>query len=313
MELRHQLVAQEVELEAERMRAAEAAAQLQRIRAERRKGMMLGAALFIAMGSIAFALYYRKRIHKQALVETRRARDEAARADALKSELLRVASHDLKNPIGNVILAAEALRGFSDDAEAVEIIELLTSEANRMTGLVHDLLDHAALELGRLELHIEEFDLQELAAEVAGFQRARAAEKQQDVRVEGGSCRILADRDRLRQVLENLVSNGLKFGPPGSVVHIDIEPRPQGAGCRITVRDEGPGLSLEDRERLFAPFRRLTARPTGREHSTGLGLAIVQQLVRLHGGQVGVMTTEGEAGTTFYVDLPLRPPPVVTE
>lgn len=307
LELRQQLASQERLLEAQRQKATQTAAALEQVREERLWWATLTLAGILVLGAIAFALAVRRRAVRRILDETRRARDEAARTDALKSELLRVASHDLKNPLGNVLLSTEALLESPLDPESRELVELMAAEANRMADLVRELLDHAALELGRLELRLEPVDVRALALEMASIFRPRTAAKGQRIVVSGAGGVISADRNRLLQIVENLVSNALKFGPAHSTVTIEVDPVPGGQGLRLAVRDAGPGLTTEDREALFAPFRRLSARPTGRETSTGMGLAIVEQLVRLHGGSVGVESEPGQ-GTTFVVKLPLEPP-----
>ena len=112
---------------------------------------------------------------------------------------------------------------------------------------------------------------------------------------------VEADSLRLRQVMDNLISNAVKYSPPGSLVRL--------AGIhkdkvwRIEVIDEGPGISEKDQQKLFMDFAKLTARPTGSEKSTGLGLAITRRVVEAHGGKIGVDSTMGQ-GSTFWLELP---------
>ncbi len=114
---------------------------------------------------------------------------------------------------------------------------------------------------------------------------------------------VYADPLRLRQVIDNLVSNAVKYSPPGSVVRVGLQRLDQ--GWRIAVQDQGPGLTLTDRQRLFQDFARLSARPTGGEKSVGLGLAIVRRIVEAHGGQVGADSEPGQ-GAVFWFTLPDR-------
>ena len=115
---------------------------------------------------------------------------------------------------------------------------------------------------------------------------------------------VEGDPFRLRQVIDNLLSNAIKFSPPGSTVHVWAE---RGADeWRVYVRDQGPGISPEDRERMFQHFARLSAL-TGGERSTGLGLSIARRIVQQHGGTVDVESVEG-AGSTFWFTLPLTQP-----
>ena len=103
--------------------------------------------------------------------------------------------------------------------------------------------------------------------------------------------------------MDNLISNAIKFSPAASTVYIRAKPIEE--GWRLEVQDQGPGLSDEDKQRLFQHFARLSARPTGGEQSTGLGLAITRRIVEAHGGTIGVNSTPGK-GATFWVKLPLK-------
>ena len=115
----------------------------------------------------------------------------------------------------------------------------------------------------------------------------------------------MADPHRLRQVIDNLISNAIKFSPPGSTVQVSAQRMP--SGWRINVQDEGPGVTPSDRERLFQDFARLSARPTGGEKSTGLGLAITRRVVEAHNGQIGVDSEPGH-GANFWFTLPDQAP-----
>jgi signal transduction histidine kinase len=115
----------------------------------------------------------------------------------------------------------------------------------------------------------------------------------------------MVDRQILGQILDNLVSNAVKFSPRGKTIHVRVDRR-QGR-VRLEVRDEGPGLTEQDRERLFKRFARLSARPTGGEGSTGLGLSIVAKLAELLGARITCESEPGK-GATFTLELPERPP-----
>jgi hypothetical protein len=101
--------------------------------------------------------------------------------------------------------------------------------------------------------------------------------------------------------MDNLLTNAVKYSPPGSTVQVSVQP--EGDGWRINVQDEGPGITEEDRQKLFEDFARLSARPTGGEKSTGLGLAIARRIVHAHGGEIGVDSIPGH-GATFWFTLP---------
>lgn len=284
-------------------------AELHRTRLER-----VGLASLLVLGAIAaIAVISRQRAiaraERRVLKETRRARDAAEEAAALKSKLLDLASHDLKAPLVGTMMSAEMIAEESTDRPAIaERANALHAESRRMLGLVQDLLDSSAAEAGRLELEREPVDLAALAAEVAAAFADRAARKNQrlELAAESGSgaARIDGDAARLRQVLENLVSNALKFSPPGATTHLAVRHTAKDT-VRLEVRDEGPGLTPEDRAGLFQRFRRLSAAPTGGESSSGLGLALARDLVVAHGGRLDVDSEPGQ-GATFYAEFPAK-------
>lgn len=282
-------------------------AELRRTRLER-----VGLAGLLVLGAIAaIAIISRQRAitraERRVLEETRRARDAAEEAAALKSKLLDLASHDLKAPLVGTMMTAEMIAEESTDRPAVaERAQALHAESRRMLGLVQDLLDSSAAESGRLKLQREPVDLAELASEVAAVFADRAARKNQRIEVladtgSGDTC-IEGDAARLRQVLENLVSNALKFSPAGTTTRLAVRRGASGT-VRLEVRDEGPGLTPDDRAGLFQRFRRLSAAPTGGEPSSGLGLALARDLVAAHGGRLDVESEPGQ-GATFYAEFP---------
>ncbi|MCF3649746.1 ATP-binding protein [Synoicihabitans lomoniglobus] len=296
------------ELKAEQERQAASLA-LTHAELSRTSQQRYGLAVFIALGGIAvLAIIGRQRTQaraeKRILEETRRARDAAEQATALKSRLLDLASHDLKTPLIGIMMTADLIkREGRADPHVGDRIEAIRQESQRMFELVQDLLDTSESETGELKLRPESLDLaQGVGAQIPEF-TDRAARKRQQVRFrveEPDSCRILGDPARLRQVVENLVDNALKFSPAGSTVWVTVH---GGARVRLEVEDEGPGLTEEDRAALFQRFRRLSATPTGGETSTGLGLSLTHTLVSMHGGQLFADSTPGE-GAKFVARFP---------
>lgn len=235
----------------------------------------------------------------------RRARDAAEQADALKSNLLRMVSHDIRTPVGNILVIAESWR---DEASAPrpddDRLQLVLHETRRVLDLAQDLLDAAALEAGGLRLVVGPVALSGLAAQTVARMEAIAARKAQKLVLQtppGEPCLIEGDSARLDQVISNLVSNALKYSPRYAPVHVTLER--QDRLVRLAVRDEGPGIAPAEIPRLFLPFSRLAAQPTGGESSHGLGLSIAHDLVRLHGGRLFVESVPGQ-GATFVVELP---------
>ncbi|UCD11658.1 MAG: PAS domain S-box protein [Nitrospinaceae bacterium] len=234
------------------------------------------------------------------------ANETLAALNAQKNEFLGIASHDLRNPLYVIRSYSEALladgQGPINDQQKKLLIRILEA-GNQMTALLDNLLDISKIESGRCDLHLETQDFNALVRKQMELHQLLAGEKNIRIRFEEGELAPFPyDKDSLTQVTGNLISNAIKFSPPGSTITLATE-EAQGR-ARFSVRDEGPGISKEDREHLFGTFRKLSAKPTGGEKSTGLGLAIAKKIVHLHGGDIGVLSTPG-TGSTFYFTLPL--------
>jgi signal transduction histidine kinase len=185
--------------------------------------------------------------------------------------------------------------------------------AERMVSIISHLLDMNAIERGGISVHLEAVDVAPLLDAVVRDNAAAALAKDIDVSVEAASVLVRADKHLLREVMDNLVSNALKYSPRGTRVcartrsasHLrKADLLADTPHVYIEVQDEGPGLSDDDKSKLFGKFARLSAKPTGGEHSTGLGLSIVKKLVEAMNGRVWCESTLGE-GAMFIVALPL--------
>jgi signal transduction histidine kinase len=173
-----------------------------------------------------------------------------------------------------------------------------------MLTLLNDLLDVSQIESGNLNLEETSIDLAALLEEAVKWHALVATPKGTRVQLQPTEPgQVHADPLRLRQVIDNLISNAVKYSPPGSLVCVEMQRFDR--GWRIAVKDQGPGLTPADRQRLFQDFARLSARPTGGEKSVGLGLAIVRRIVEAHGGQAGADSEPGQ-GATFWFTLPDR-------
>jgi signal transduction histidine kinase/CheY-like chemotaxis protein len=223
-----------------------------------------------------------------------------------KNTLLGIAAHDLRNPIASIKgHAALLLESELEPRQRERALQAIGRASEHMLTLVNDLLDVSVIESGRLELRRERCDLGELLARRVEFFQLLGERKSIRVvtSIEPGLV-LAVDPGRIEQVIDNLISNAVKYSPHGSSV--EVRARREERGVVIEVRDQGPGLTEEDQRRLFGTFQRLSARPTGGEKSTGLGLAITLRVVRAHGGSIAVESTPG-AGATFGVVLPEGP------
>lgn len=221
-----------------------------------------------------------------------------------KNEFLGIAAHDLRSPLNQIIGAAQLV--LADPAlaggESAEMVEIIQRAAEHMNQLVVNLLDANAIERGEMRLNPQNCDMGALAADVVSAHQPRAHAKQQALvfTPPGPLPAIRADRDSLLQVIDNLISNAIKYSPRGKTVRVRVLSK--GHRVRCEVCDEGPGLTAADMKRLFGKFARLTARPTGGESSTGLGLSIVKKMVEAQQGSVWCESEPGR-GATFIVEF----------
>lgn len=234
-------------------------------------------------------------------------REIARRNAALKREnlLLGMVAHDLRAPLGVIHTSAALLHRGADRLTPAQIhhLERIERSAELMIHLVGDLLDLSLIESGDLTLHPAPLDLGAEIREVAFAYHPLAEAKAIRIDVVAPeSLPWLGDRCRIRQVLNNLVDNALKFSHPGS--RVEVRCAVEAGRARVTVTDQGLGIPRAEHHKLFTPLGRTSARGTAGEPSTGLGLAIVRRIVEAHGGHISVESEVGK-GSSFCFDLPL--------
>jgi two-component system sensor histidine kinase/response regulator len=233
----------------------------------------------------------------------KQARDRARHLAEDKDELLGILAHDLKNHIAGINLQAELL---AEDAISLpgirKPVEGIRAASSRLLAFVREFLSNQHAE--RLVLKPQPMDLRGPVREAVERHRPAAAAKQIALRVDEmpDPLPVQADSEALAQVLDNLLSNAIKFSPADSTVTVVVQAGPV-EFTSVTVADQGPGFTAEDRERMFRRYGRLSARPTGGEVSTGLGLSIIQRLVQGMHGRITVESTPG-AGAEFRIMLP---------
>ena len=271
----------------------------------------LGLIVFIFILGIIFENGRQRALHQlhEALDRLEKSNRQLTLLNSEKTEFLGIAAHDLKNPLSTIIVGAQILQTPAGSTQIQRTAENIAGAGQRMLDLITNLLDANAIEQGRYATNLERCDLGALVARSVENNRAHAARKQITLAVAAdGEAWARADADATVQILDNLISNAVKYSPTKSTVR--IRALTGSAGVEVAVQDEGPGISEADRKKMFGKFTRLSARPTGGESSNGLGLSIVKRLAETMSGSVECQSELG-AGSTFILHLPAWADPAV--
>ncbi len=233
------------------------------------------------------------------------AKKSAEKANRAKSEFLATMSHELRTPMTVIMGSLEFLQESASAPEQRQLLELSSASAERLLGLIDDLLDISRIEAGKIKIEERSFALRECIRQAMEIFSSQVREKglrlgwQVEERVPD---RVKGDPDRLSQILINLVGNAVKFTEQGE---IRLSVAEAGENVVFTVRDTGIGIPADDLGKLFHPFTQIDSSLTRRYSGSGLGLAISRELVELMGGSIGVESREGE-GSAFTFAIPLR-------
>jgi signal transduction histidine kinase len=241
---------------------------------------------------------------------------ELEQLDRLKTQFLSMASHELRTPLtavsGFMQIARRRMSRLSGATEvpaawreeakkADETLEMASRQSKKLARLIDELLDVSRLEQGRVEMRLAEIDLADVVQEVAERMRLLSKSHQIETKIDG-TAPIVADRDRIEQVLENLVGNAIKYSPETG--RIDMSLQVNGANAVISVRDEGIGVAPGEMEKIFGLFYRSPDPRADHVGGLGLGLYISREIVSRHHGRLWAERNV-DAGTTFHVTLPI--------
>ncbi len=244
---------------------------------------------------------------RSALVETQKARAEAERANAAKSEFLSRMSHELRTPLNSVLGFSQLLEMDDLEEQQLEQVAYILTAGRHLLALIDEVLDLARVEAGRLVLTSEAVPIHEIVDETLSIVKPLAWPRNISLSAEEipAAAIVWADRQRLQQVLLNLVSNAIKYNrSDGTVVVRCHEDNSGAAPCwRLEISDTGAGVPEDKRAKLFQPFERLGADKSEVE-GTGLGLAVSKRMMEAMGGEIGLEPHEIGVGSTFWVNLP---------
>jgi two-component system, sensor histidine kinase and response regulator len=238
-----------------------------------------------------------------------------------KNEFIGVATHDLKNPLSVLSLALDLFRIKTSGKEIPgmdNIVDQMDKTVKRMATLVSKLVEINRLDVGRFEIHLERSRIEPICEEIIGQNRVQAISKGIALHFHstaGSKLEAMVDPTAFSQILDNLVSNAVKYSPSGTRVECRLEVVPTGTALpdlimmdrkvRFVVSDEGPGIAHSEQAQVFQKFAKTSNRPTGGESSSGLGMSIARRLAREMKGDLGLISEEGK-GCTFYLELPFR-------
>ncbi|MBC1183695.1 response regulator [Brevundimonas sp. WCHBH090558] len=276
--------------------------------------MTLSAVLFVGM---VLNIYWRvhgsreAEVKSRAEAETRLEQAQAAMAD--RAAMAAIVSHELRTPVSAILAGAHVIRDGKLKEHRVETADLIIDAGRLMTGMLNDLLDHSKMEAGAMAMESRDFELGDLMRDTVRFWAAPAADKGLTLEMSGVGSEAVwlrGDPYRLRQIINNLVSNAIKFTPSGAIRLEASAPGGDGKHClTLTVIDQGAGIAPEAMSRLFTPFAQGSAEVARTYGGTGLGLTVSRELARLMGGDLTVESTPGQgAAFTLCVDLPAGQP-----
>jgi signal transduction histidine kinase len=244
---------------------------------------------------------------KAALRKLAETHKQLQRADQLKAEFLTTLSHELRTPLNAILGWVQILKDGATEADIVQGIPIIERNVRVQSQMIEDLLDMSRIEAGKVSLDVQRVDLAAVVA--AGIETVRPAANAKEIRLTSAFASVngivMGDKDRLQQIVWNLLTNAVKFTPKKGRIHVVI--KRIDSHVAIDVTDNGQGIAPEFLGQVFDRFRQADATTTRRYTGLGLGLSIVKNLTELHGGNVQVASQGPGLGATFTVSLPLQP------
>lgn len=249
--------------------------------------------------------YYLTEVNEQITFQNEVIDNKNKKLNALNSEkndLIKIVAHDLKNPLSNIITAVQLIQDTQQKEQEIPL-EIIEGSAKRLSEMITKILDVESIEQGLSNLHLEPVNLSEVLTSLCESVKNQATKKHikihQDVNQD---VMVLGDKTYVYQVMENIVSNAIKYSPFDKNIYIALKPLNKVA--KVEIKDEGPGISEKEQKKLFQMYQKLSSTPTADEHSSGLGLSIAKKYMDAMNGKIWCKS-KLDHGTSFYVQLPL--------
>ena len=219
-----------------------------------------------------------------------------------KNHIISMVAHDLRNPLTSAMSIAHLLHDDAKDKEneQAKYAQVVVNSLNRMNSMIEKILDIRAIDTQKLNLDPEKFDMASETENIVKLFQEKADNKSILIHKELNPVSVFLDKNYFFQIVENLISNAIKFSPHGRKVFIKTYPL-NGKAC-IEIKDEGPGFNRNDKKKIFRKFQQLSAKPTGGESTTGLGLSIVKKFVDAMDGDLKLKSEE-ERGACFIIEF----------
>ena len=233
---------------------------------------------------------------------------ELSRLNDLKNQFIGMAAHDLRNPLGHIRMCSRFLL---EDTESSlgetqrDFLNIISNSSLFMLDMINDILDISAIEAGRLQLKYSGADLYKLIRQSISFNSHAAQKRGQEIilNLNEGPCQLKFDENKIRQVLDNLLSNAMRYSPEKT--RVTVSAFTSDSDVIVSVSDQGAGIPDDELNQLFKPFHKTSVQTADGSKSTGLGLAIVHRIVHGHKGRIWV-ESKPDQGSTFYFSLPLH-------
>jgi two-component system phosphate regulon sensor histidine kinase PhoR len=228
--------------------------------------------------------------------------DRLRKLDTMKSEFVANVSHELKTPLTSIKAYTEALLDMSGEGQVKQFLKVIDEESDRLLFLINDLLNVSRIQSGKMKLNVERVPPGSIVEEIVGISKVQSDKHELVVEIAPELPLMWLDKEKLKEVMVNLISNGIKYSPKGGKVWVRM--RLEGANLRVEVKDQGIGVSKENLPKLFEAFYRVDSSHTAEIPGTGLGLVIVKAIVEHHGGRVWIESELGQ-GTSVNFLLPV--------